>query len=132
MSITARWYDHEERILLEELEGPVSLFDHIHMLNQRADILLQKQHVVNIIANYTNSQTNPHDVMAAARYGESCLPANLGKVILVNPSSGVMAVVKLIKRLNFNTAKYLQIVTTIEAALHIIHNAPDDQVAFPN
>ena len=132
MSIAIRWYDHQERILLEELAGPVSLVDYLDILNQRAALLSQKQHIVDIIADFTNSQTNPHDVMAAARIGETCLPPNLGKVIFVKPSSGVKTVVKLIKRLNFHTGEYLQIATNIDAALHIIHTTHDNRVALAN
>ena len=126
MPINMNWVSDDHRILLQTFSGRWLLDDYHKMVDEAAHLLADVDYRVHIITDWTDSASNPPNLMAGARYAEKKLPDNQGVVVYVNADVVIKAFLKIAQTLRMKAAENLYLANSVDEALAIISEKEHD------
>ncbi len=133
MSITTKWYDANETILLETFEGKWSLNDYIALVDEAANLLGQKNHIVHLICDFTGTKTMPTgNTLVAMRHADKKAPKNQGHTVFVNPGAFINVILNIAKNSGMKVAENVHVSKSVDEASKLIQSLLALEVAHGN
>ncbi|MCA0455800.1 MAG: hypothetical protein LCI00_17620 [Chloroflexi bacterium] len=130
MSITTKWFNENETILLETFEGKWSLNDYIALVDEAADLLQKKDYFVHLICDFTGTKTMPTgNTLVAMRHADKKAPKNQGHTVFVNPGAFISVILNIAKNSRMKVAENVHVCKSVDEAFRLIQSLPALELA---
>lgn len=122
MSITVGWYDDEQTIIYQHLEGTWTVSEWRNVIRKDiGDLMRSVDHTVHIIGDYLDSETMPIFGLAQARSTIATIPDNLGKMVVITDNNLINTMARVFNALKLGNGQLeAYTVRSLEEALELL------------
>jgi hypothetical protein len=117
MPITAYWDDDAQTILVNRLEGNITIDDYVHSVRINADMMNSVAHPVDLVMDATVARLNAENMFSTASYADRTVPANQRLLCVVGASVFLKTMLRVAKKVAPKATDNLYYFDTMEQAL---------------
>ena len=120
MAIQVSWMDESKTVLVARFTGEWTMSDYFRFVDEREVMIMAQPHKVHIIYDYTESISNPKDLLAGAQYANKHMPNNQGIVVFLKANPVIKAFMLMAKRTGLPVTRYVYTAESKDEALLLI------------
>jgi hypothetical protein len=120
MAIQVSWMDESKTVLVARFTGEWTMSDYFRFVDEREVMIMAQPHKVHIIYDYTESSSNPKDLLAGAQYANKHMPTNQGLVVFLKANPVIKAFMLMAKRTGLPVTRYVYTAESKDEALLLI------------
>lgn len=120
MPIQISWLNEEKSVLVARFVGEWGMNDYFRFVDEREGLIQAQPHLVHLIYDYSDSSSNPKDLLAGAQYANKHMPSNQGVVVFLKANAVIKAFMLMAKRTGLPVTRYVYTAETKEEALSLI------------
>lgn len=120
MPIQIAWLSEEKTVIVARFVGEWTMSDYFRFVDEREGLIKAQPHLVHLIYDYSESVSNPKDLLAGAQYANKHMPSNQGVVVFLKANAVIKAFMLMAKRTGLPVTRYVYTAESKDEALSLI------------